>query len=63
MTDARKTELYAALVNEADKIAIAGGHPNRFGMLKVLCDEWGHEVNRDAVDLIEKLYRDGFCGA
>lgn len=64
MTDKRKEELYAALVKEAEEITADGLTPSRFEMLKILCgDEWGVELNLDAVDLIEKLYRDGFCGA
>lgn len=54
-----RTELYAALVKEAEA-ATAGGHTyTRFQMLYVL-DKLGAELNRDTVDLIEKLYADGF---
>jgi pyridoxal/pyridoxine/pyridoxamine kinase len=63
MTDERKTELYAALVKEAEMITADGLTPSRFEMLKILTDEMDVELNRDAVNLIEKLYRDGFCGA
>lgn len=63
MTDERKIELYAALVKEAESIIADGITPSRFEMLKILTDDMGAELNRDAVDLIEKLYRDGFCGA
>ena len=59
MTDERKNELYAALVNEAEKIQADGLTPSRFEMLRILTDEWGVELNRDAVNLIEKLYDDG----
>lgn len=63
MTDERKIELYADLVKEAEKIQADGLTPSRFEMLRILTDEMGAELNRDAVNLIEKLYRDGFCGA
>lgn len=63
MTDERKIELYADLVKEAEKIIADGLTPSRFEMLKILCDEWDTELDRDALNLIEKLYRDGFCGA
>lgn len=56
-----KTELYAALVKEAEKIMADGRAPSRFEMLRILCDEWGHEVNHDAIDLVDKLYKDGFA--
>ena len=57
-----KTDIYSALVNEVEKIKADGLTPSRFEMLKILCDEWGHEINYDAVDLVEKLYHDGFVG-
>lgn len=63
MTDVRKTELYAALVREAESITADGLVPSRFEMLRILTDEWGVELNLDAMVLIEMLYRDGFCGA
>ena len=56
-----KDELYAALVNEAEKIAADGLIPSRFEMLKIICDEWGEELNRDSVNLVDKLYHDGFA--
>lgn len=61
ITDERKTELYAALVKEAESIIADGLTPSRFEMLRILCDEWGVELNRDALDLVDKLYRDGFA--
>lgn len=63
MTNERKTELYADLVKEAEKIQADGLIPSRFEMLKILCDEWDTDLDRDALNLIEKLYHDGFCGA
>lgn len=57
-----RDEVYARLVKEAEKIQADGLTPSRFEMLKILCDEWGHEINRDAINLIEKLYVDGFVG-
>lgn len=56
-----REELYARLVNEAEKLKADGRTPSRFYMLGVLTDEWGVELNRDATDLVDKLYADGFC--
>lgn len=56
-------DLYAKLVNEVEKITADGLVPSRFEMLKVLCDEWGHPIDRDAVNLMEKLYHDGFVNS
>jgi hypothetical protein len=55
-----REELYAALVTEAEARTTADHTPSRFEMLGVLCDDWGHIINRDATDLIDKLYADGF---
>ena len=62
MTDERKAELYAALVKEAKAYAAEGRTISRFEALGILTDGWGVVLNRDAIELVEKLYRDGFCG-
>lgn len=56
-------ELYAALVNEAEALKKNTGEtPTRFGMLIVLCG-WFHVTTREHIDLVEKLYADGFVNA
>lgn len=58
-----KEELYAALVVEAEDYKAKKGHrPSRFEMLYVL-DGFGVKLCRDAIDLVEKLYADGFANA
>lgn len=59
MTDERKKELYAKLIKEVEARTAKGQTVSRFNALDVL-DEWGVELNRDSVDLVEKLYADGF---
>lgn len=59
MTEERKTEIYAALVSKAETATASGHTYTRFKMLYVL-EEMGLELNRDSVNLVEKLYADGF---
>lgn len=61
MTTERRDEIYADLVKEAEKIIADGLVPSRFEMLRILCDELGFELSHDAINLVEKLYRDGFA--
>ena len=58
MTD----ELYAKLVNEAEKATTKGHTYTRFEMLEVF-DELGIELNGDTFSGVERLYADGFVKA
>ena len=59
MTEERKAELYAALVREAEDFQKRHGRPaTRFQALDWL--DGLADLNRDTVDLVEKLYADGF---
>lgn len=53
------TDLYATLVNEAEARTKDEHRPTRFEMLSVL-EDLGVTLNRDSIDLVEKLYADGF---
>lgn len=60
MTEERKTEIYAALVQEAEAFQKEHGkQATRFQMLKVLAI-WHDRVDFDSMDLIERLYADNF---
>jgi hypothetical protein len=62
ITTENRDDIYTTLVTEAEAY-IANGHKlTRFEMLKVM-DGWDIELNRDSIDLVEKLYADGFVKA
>lgn len=54
-----KNELYATLTRVAEAYTETTHTLSRFEMLKVM-DELGVEPNRDSMDLVDKLYADGF---
>lgn len=62
MTEERKTELYARLVEEIEALQKDGHRITRFGVLKIL-DGWYGQIDRSHIDLAEKLYTDGFVDA
>jgi hypothetical protein len=59
MTTKRKEEIYASLVQEAEAYKAKGETLSRFGMLKIM-DGWDIPLSRDSIDIVEKLYADGF---
>ena len=63
MTNERKDELYAALVREAEARTATGYTVTRFEMLKIMDEQHGIKLNRESLDLVEKLYADGFVKA
>lgn len=54
-----KTELYALLTRLAESYTKNEQTLTRFEMLKIMC-EFGFELNLDTIDMVEKLYADGF---
>lgn len=62
ITTENRDDIYATLVAEAEAYIANGRKLTRFGMLKVM-DGWDIELNRDSIDLVEKLYADGFVEA
>lgn len=63
MTEERKTELYDRLVKEIEEAHKEGRSiGTRWAALCVLCD-WTGKITRDEVDLIEKLYEEGWVDA
>ena len=60
MTEERKGEIYAALVQEAEAHQKIHGEPaTRWKALNWLAN-WHDRVDLDSIDLVEKLYSDGF---
>lgn len=62
MTEERKAELYARLVEEIEALQKDGHRITRFGVLKIL-DGWFDQFDRNHIELAEKLYADGFVDA
>lgn len=59
MTDEKKAAKYAELVKEVERRTEEGQKISRFGALGVL-EELGIKLDKDSVELVEKLYADGF---
>lgn len=59
MTDEKNAAKYAELVKEVERRTEEGQKISRFGALGVL-EELGIKLNKDSVELVEKLYADGF---
>lgn len=58
VTNKNKEDMYAKLSEHAE----SDNRKTRFGMLQVL-EELNIELNQESVNLIEKLYADGFIDA
>lgn len=58
MTEEKKSELYALLVEEVKALQKDGHRITRFGVLKIL-DGWFDQFDRTHIEMAEKLYADG----
>lgn len=59
MTEERKTELYARLVEEIEALQKEGHRITRFQVLLIL-EGWFGQFDRSHIGLAQKLYADGF---
>lgn len=59
ITEENRDDVYAALVKMTEEEQAKGQKLTRFKALNLL-EELDIELDRDSVDLIEKLYADGF---
>lgn len=57
MTEEKKNELYDLLVQEIEAAHKEGRTITRFGVLKIL-DGWFGQLDRNHIELAEKLYAD-----
>lgn len=63
MTEERKNEIYACLVQEAEAFQKKHGKPaTRFQALQILTT-WHDRVDFYSMELVDKLYADGFVSA
>lgn len=51
---------YSKLVEQAEALTAAGEKPTRFKMLEIITDDMGFILNKDATDMVDQLYADGY---
>lgn len=51
---------YSKLVEQAEALTAAGKKPTRFKMLEIITDDMGFILNKDATDMVDQLYADGY---